>query len=97
MIKPPTSAPPTAPSKPAAEVPDDVALKFIKGAPDASGPKRVKKGKKVQISHTLQESRLNEIDALAASVGGTRAGLINLAIDQLLSRGVTVGGAGEGA
>jgi len=60
---------------------------FIAGAPDA-GPKRVKKGSKVQISLTIAEPTLNEVDALAARAGLSRAGLINLAIRRQIEAGI---------
>lgn len=87
---------------PAAVTPTDAGTQkkvqeWIEAAPNGLGtgedkPKRVKKGRKVQITHTLMETELDRLDALAESNGQTRAGLINLAIAQLLKRGLVMDG-----
>lgn len=102
MIKPPPSAKPAAPEpKPAGEPDDAVTRKFIQGAPDSTAPRRVKKGRQVQISHGLLESRLDQTDQRAAALNMTRAALINMALNYFLDNNlgpgpVTVIGAGEG-
>ena len=65
---------------------------FINAAPDASSetlqsetqtkvaPKRVRKGNKVQISLTLTEATLNQVDEAASNLGLSRAAIINMAI-----------------
>ncbi|MDD2610951.1 MAG: ribbon-helix-helix protein, CopG family [Giesbergeria sp.] len=77
---------------------------FISGAPDAAvalpvqqeetkkAPKRVRKGKKLQISLTISEPLLERVDALALSIGQSRAAVINLAILQALNVGVRIDG-----
>ena len=76
---------------------------FIAGAPDAvvptamptepEAPRRVRKGKKVQISLTIAEPMLDRVDELAAQIGQSRAAVINLAILQMLKIGVKIDGA----
>jgi hypothetical protein len=60
---------------------------FVGAAPDA-GPKRVRKGRKIQISHTIAEDMLGKIDAVAKRTGQSRAAIINLAIYRLVESGV---------
>lgn len=64
---------------------------FIGGAPDASlsdktAPKRVRKGKKVQISFTLTEPLLDRVDEQARAMSLSRAAFINLALFNALDR-----------
>lgn len=63
---------------------------FISGAPDASSkaPKRVRKGKKVQVTLTITEPLLERVDTLAVQLGQSRAAVINLAIVQMLESGL---------
>ena len=66
---------------------------FISGAPDAGQAvadpvRRVRKGRKVQISLTLNEAMLDRIDEMAKRVGQSRAALINLAVTQMLQSGL---------
>ena len=63
---------------------------FVAGAPDAAAdrPKRVRKGKKIQITLTIGEPLLDRVDALAIELNQSRAGVINLAILQLLENGL---------
>lgn len=77
------------PTKPAA------ADAFISGAPDASAPteeapRRVRKGKKVQITLTIAEPLLSRVDERAAQLGQSRAAVINLAIVQALESGLRI-------
>lgn len=75
---------------------------FINAAPDgAASPapatpaptrKRTMKGNKEQISLTISVELVDSLDAMAAKVGQTRAALINMAIYQLLDRGMTIDG-----
>lgn len=70
---------------------------FISGAPDASAltdgaPRRVRKGKKVQITLTIAEPLLSRVDERAEQLGQSRAGLINLCISQSLQNGLRIGG-----
>lgn len=75
---------------------------FIQAAPDsgvAPAPatpaptrKRTMKGNKEQISLTISVELVDRLDAMAAKVGQTRAALINMAIYQLLDRGMTLDG-----
>ena len=66
--------------------PKDIS-EFIAGAPDAKR-KGVKKGRKEQISLTLDPDLLDQLDAIAKGAGMSRAALISLAINQLVSRGL---------
>ena len=69
---------------------------FIDSAPDAiqkemqtkTSPKRVRKGNKVQISLTLTEAILNQVDEAASNLGLSRAAVINMAISQSLQQGI---------
>lgn len=74
---------------------------FMAGAPDAvvSGVKPkpkmagVRKGQRMQISHTITEEMLAQVDAMAKSLCMSRAAVINLGISQLLARGAVIEGA----
>jgi hypothetical protein len=60
---------------------------FIGAAPDGlevTLKKRVIRGRRVQISHTLPSALLASVDERAERKGLTRAGLINLAISEFL-------------
>lgn len=80
--------------------PTPAADAFINGAPDgvespapaapARTRKRTMKGNKEQISLTISVELVDRLDAMAAKVGQTRAALINMAIYQLLDRGMTL-------
>ncbi len=71
---------------------------FIQGAPDASvstpveasAPRRVRKGKKVQITLTITELLLARVDELATQLGQSRASVVNLAIFQALENGLRI-------
>lgn len=73
---------------------------FINAAPDsavvpapATPPptrKRTMKGKKEQISLTISIEMVDRLDAMAATMGQTRAALINMAIYQLLDHGMAI-------
>jgi len=66
---------------------------FILGAPDAEvKPKGVIKGHKRQITLTISPKLLAKIDALAAELGQSRAGMINLAIYRAVEHGLTIDG-----
>lgn len=72
------------------------AAAFISGAPDAlapvdEAPRRVRKGKKVQITLTIAEPLLSRVDERAAELGQSRAAVINLAIVQALESGLRIG------
>jgi hypothetical protein len=74
---------------------------FIGQAPDAgataptevteAGPRRVRKGNKVQITLTISEALLDRVDARATELGQSRAGFINLAVSQVLETGFQLG------
>lgn len=62
---------------------------FIAGAPDAIPFKKgVKKGKKEQISLTISPNLLAQVDALAERLGQSRAAVINMAIVQVVEKGL---------
>lgn len=61
---------------------------FISGAPDA--PRRVRKGKKVQITLTITEPLLSRVDEMAEQIGQSRAAVINLALVQMLEAGLRI-------
>ena len=64
---------------------------FIQSAPDATAKiPGVKKGNKQQISLTISPDQLARVDALAAELGMGRAGLINMAINNMLENGVNL-------
>jgi len=88
IVKPPVRATQKSPEK------DAEIDAFITGAPDApAAPRRVRKGKKLQISLTISEEMLARVDAKAAQIGQSRAAVINLAIAQVLESGISLGGA----
>ncbi|MFJ7111280.1 hypothetical protein ACIQU2_27445 [Pseudomonas sp. NPDC098740] len=64
---------------------------FIQAAPDAvaKGP-GVKKGNKVQISLTIDPAQLKRVDDMADELSMGRAGLINMAINNMLANGVSL-------
>jgi hypothetical protein len=65
---------------------------FLAKAPDAAppGPKGVRKGNKLQISHTITPELLAQVDQAAAKTGQSRAALINMAIYQALQSGFSL-------
>nr|UVN18047.1 hypothetical protein pPsy0462a_00014 [Pseudomonas syringae] len=78
----------TSTAHPAAPRTDTVAAdRYIQGAPDLEGrPKRLRRGKRVQVSHTLPESMLDEIDAAAADDGLSRTAWINWQLKKTLKK-----------
>lgn len=64
---------------------------FIQAAPDAVKGPGVRKGNKVQISLTIDPELLQLVDEYAAEQSMGRAGLINLAIRNMLENGVSLG------
>ncbi|QDQ87667.1 ribbon-helix-helix protein, CopG family [Alcaligenaceae bacterium SJ-26] len=79
---------PTAAPAPVERRADD----FISAAPDSAEPRRVRKGKKVQISLTISEPLLKRVDERAEQIGQSRAAVINLAIFQALDSGLRIDG-----
>lgn len=72
---------------------DAAAEAFIAAAPDSSqAPRRIRKGKKIQITMTLPEPVLDRVDRLAEELGQSRASIINLAIAQMLQKGLSIDG-----
>ncbi|MFJ7286343.1 hypothetical protein [Pseudomonas sp. NPDC099000] len=65
---------------------------FISAAPDAAakGP-GVKKGNKVQISLTIDPEQLSRVDERARELSMGRAAVINMAINNMLENGVSLG------
>lgn len=65
---------------------------FIAGAPDAetTKPRGVRKGRKQQISLTIDQGLLDELDALADRLGQSRASIINLAIHRAVLHGLVL-------
>lgn len=90
--------PPATPTQPL----DSAALaRLIAGAPDSGAApeqptakprKRTKKGRRVQISHTLPEALLERIDAAAEELSMSRAAYLNMGAIQLLERGAVIDG-----
>lgn len=85
--------------KPSKSMPDSTAAAdaFISGAPDAAAsvseaPRRVRKGRKVQITLTIAEPLLDRVDELANQLGQSRAAVINLAVMQMLQSGLRIDG-----
>ena len=66
---------------------------FILAAPDSEKPKKgTKKGNKLQISLTISPALLVKVDALAAELGQSRAGIINMAIYRAVEHGLVIDG-----
>lgn len=66
---------------------------FISGAPDATvakAPRRVRKGRKVQITLTITKPLLDRVDEMADQLGQSRAAVINLAVIQMLETGLRI-------
>lgn len=61
---------------------------FISAAPDAL--RGVKKGKKQQISLTVEPALLAGVDALASNLGISRAATINLAVRRMIEHGLAI-------
>ena len=85
------------PTKPAQNATVTAADAFISGAPDAAAitpkaPRRVRKGRKVQITLTITEPLLDRVDELASQIGQSRAAVINLAVMQMLQSGLRIEG-----
>lgn len=79
--------------KPQAIVTTDSAVeKFINAAPDGQSKKGVIKGKKQQITITMDPSLIEQIDAAAAENGQSRAAFINMSCINALENGVQIGG-----
>lgn len=65
----------------------EAADRYIQSAPDLEGrPKRLRRGKRVQVSHTLPEEMLDEIDAAAAEDGLSRTAWINWQLKKTLKK-----------
>jgi len=84
------------PTKTVTPATTEAASAFISGAPDAAAapptsPRRVRKGRKVQITLTITEPLLERVDELAGQLGQSRAAVINLAVVQMLERGLRLG------
>lgn len=85
-------------SRPSTKISMPNADAFINAAPDGAvspavtkpNRKRTMKGKKEQISLTISIELVDKLDAMATKVGQTRAALINMAIYQLINRGMTL-------
>lgn len=60
---------------------------FIAAAPDAQ---RTRRGRKVQITITIDPEMLNTIDRIASQVGISRASLINMALAQVTTQGLSL-------
>ena len=70
---------------------------FIAGAPDAVRvPRPTMLGNKRQISLTIAPALLEKVDAMAAEMGQTRAGIINMAIYRMVEHGVAIDGLRKG-
>jgi len=62
------------------------------GEATTASPKYVRKGKKIQITLTIAQPLLEEVDSLAQDLGLSRAAVINLAIHQGMIHGINVSG-----
>lgn len=83
-------------NKPMPDTTSAAADAFISGAPDVvaatqEAPRRVRKGRKVQITLTIAEPMLDRVDELAGQIGQSRAAVINLAVMQMLQSGLRIG------
>jgi len=74
---------------------------FVSTAPDAGmvsdnhSPKRkkprfVRKGKKIQITLTITQALLEQVDEMAERLSLSRSAVINLSIHQGMARGISV-------
>lgn len=74
---------------------------FVSSAPDAAvlsddpatmrkKPRFVRKGKKIQITLSITEVLLEQVDEMAERLGLSRAAVINLSIHQGMARGISV-------
>lgn len=92
----PPAKPPVALVTPPDKKEEKKVAEWINSSPDGRGkaaPKYVIKGKKVQITHTIQKELLERIDATFPKMGmSSRASYINMAITQMLERGVSFDG-----
>ena len=79
-------------SKPKPPATEKAVDDFVGKAPDAPQPmpKGVRKGHKLQITHTISPELLARVDVAAAKTGQSRAAYINLAIYQALQSGIAV-------
>ncbi|HGY0482211.1 TPA: ribbon-helix-helix domain-containing protein [Salmonella enterica subsp. enterica serovar Derby] len=83
--------------KPKTPVPDtksEAVDKFINSAPDARQPvkKGVAKGKKQQITITMDPELIERIDQAAAENGQSRAAFINMSCINVLDYGLQIAG-----
>jgi len=62
------------------------------GEATTASPKYVRKGKKIQITLTIAQPLLEEVDSLAQKLGLSRAAVINLSINQGMLHGINVSG-----
>lgn len=86
LARPPKTVENTLPDK-ASKTDAEAADRYIQGAPDLEGrPKRLRRGKRVQVSHTLPEEMLDEIDAAAAEDGLSRTAWINWQLKKTLKK-----------
>lgn len=86
LARPPKTVENTFPDK-ASKTDADAADRYIQGAPDLDGrPKRLRRGKRVQVSHTLPEEMLDEIDVAAAEDGLSRTAWINWQLKKTLKK-----------
>lgn len=61
--------------------------KPVRGRPAVAGDRRgVRKGSRLQISHTITPDLLSKVDRLAEVMGQSRAAVINLAVYKLLEK-----------
>lgn len=67
---------------------------FINAAPDSQVQKRkgVQKGKKQQITVTVDPEILEQLDQKASETGLSRAALINVGIRHVINEGAKIGG-----
>jgi hypothetical protein len=65
--------------------------KFINNAPDGKKTARFRRGNKVQITLTIDETILDQIDSMAKRMGLSRAALVSIALGQVLESGVKIG------
>ncbi|HAV1871859.1 TPA: CopG family transcriptional regulator [Enterobacter hormaechei subsp. steigerwaltii] len=82
------------PKAPATDTQSDALDKFINAAPDARQPakKGVAKGKKQQITITMDPELIERIDEAAAENGQSRAAFINMSCINVLDYGLQIAG-----
>jgi hypothetical protein len=74
--------------------PVDQVEKFINEAPDGLKVPRFRRGNKAQITVTMNETLLDQVDMRAKQLGISRAAFISMAVVQVMEAGLHLDGNG---